>query len=59
MTKRLRTLYVVAIDNDVLFNDCIYDVRTAKSVCDIAKDQGYINAKVITLECAMRGMYSF
>ena len=59
MTKKLTDLYVVAKDNDLLFNDCVYDFQTAESVCAIAQEQGYANAEVITLSFAMRGMYSF
>lgn len=59
MMKKLTDLYVVAKNDDLLFNDCVYDFNTAESVCAIAKDQGYVGAKVITLAFAMRRMYSF
>jgi len=57
--EKLTDLYVVAKDYDLLFTDCVYDFRTAESVCSIAKKQGHENAKVITLASAMRAMYSF
>lgn len=59
MKKKLTDLYVVAKDEDLLFDDCVYDFETAKEVCAIAKKQGYSNAEVITLAYAIREMYSF
>lgn len=59
MTHKFNKLYVVAKDDCSLFNDCVYDFKTAESVCAIAKDQGYIDAEVITLSFAIRNSYLF
>lgn len=59
MTKKLTKLYVVAKDSELLFTDAVYDFKTAESVCSIAKEQGYKDAKVITVAYAIKAGYDF
>jgi len=59
MTKKFSTLYVVVKTDNLLYTDAVYDFKTAKSVCSIAKDSGYQNAVVITLSYAIRHGYIF
>ena len=59
MTKKFSDLYVVAITNNLIFTDAVYDFKTAESVCSIAKDSGYQNAEVITLSYAIFHGYVF
>ena len=58
MTKKLSSLYVVAKDKHTLFTDSAFDLKTAKSVCEIAKEQGHAQAKVITIQHALTNNYS-
>jgi hypothetical protein len=59
MTKTITELYVIAINTSSVWNDCVYDFKTAQSVCGIAKDSGYVHAEVITLAYAIKNGYSF
>lgn len=59
MTKKFEDVYVVAKDDCTLYNDCIYDFKTAESVCAIAKDSGYFRAEVITLRYSIENGYLF
>jgi hypothetical protein len=58
MTKKLTSLYLVAKDEHTLFTDSAYDFKTAKSVCEIAKEQGHTQAKVITIHYALNNKYN-
>jgi hypothetical protein len=59
MKKKFVDLYVVAKNEDVLFDDCVYDFATAEKVCSMVRNLGYSGAQVITLAYAIHGMYSF
>jgi hypothetical protein len=59
MTKKFSNLYVVVKTDNLLYTDAVYDLKTAESVCSIAKDSGYQNAEVITLSYAIRHGYMF
>ncbi len=53
ITKKLSDLYVVVKTDNLLYTDGVYDFRTAESVCSIARDCGYNDAEVITLQYAL------
>jgi hypothetical protein len=59
MTKKFSDLYVVVKIDNLLYTDAVYDLKTAESVCSIAKDSGYPNAEVIKLSYALRNGYVF
>jgi hypothetical protein len=59
MTKKFSNLYVVVKTDNLLYTDAVYDLKTAESVCSIAKDSGYPNAEVIKLSYAIRHGYVF
>jgi len=59
MTKKLTELYVIVVNTSTVWNDCVYDFKTAQSVLSIAKDSGYINSEVVTIAYAIKNGYSF
>lgn len=57
MTKHFDEIYVVTKNDYALFNNCVYDKKTAESVHAVALDSGYPESEVITLEKCMVANY--
>lgn len=59
MNKNFNEIYVVTKNDYALFNNCVYDKKTAESVQAVAIDSGYSESEVITLEKCMEANYLF